>query len=67
LRIPCVFEIVVADRKFCIGFLDVGVVNDTDIATTKDGPFIWITCDGKLGEIEVKLFSQIDGEDERVH
>lgn len=67
LRIARIFEVVVTDRELRVRFFDVGIVNNADIAATENRPFIWIASDGKLSQIQSKLFSKINRKDKGTH
>lgn len=67
MRISGVFEVVVANGEFRIGFLNVGIVDNTDIAAAEDGSFLGIAGYCELGEIEVELLFKVKGENERGH
>ena len=51
LRVPRILEIVVTDRELSIRFLDIRVIDDTDVAATENRAFVWVAGDGALGQV----------------
>ena len=49
LRVPRILEIVVTDRELSIRFLDIRVIDDTDVAAAEDRAFVRVAGDGELG------------------
>ena len=48
LGVSSVFEVVVADGELGIRLLDVGVVDDADVAAAEDRTFFWVAGYSKL-------------------
>ena len=43
------------------------VVHHADVAAAEDGSFVWVVCDGELGQVETEFLSHVEGEDETFH
>jgi uncharacterized protein YaiE (UPF0345 family) len=59
ISIARILEVVVTDGELCVGFLDVALIDDADVAAAENGSFFRVTGDGELSKVESVSFSKV--------
>lgn len=67
LRVTSILEVVVTDRELSVRLLDVGAINDADVAASEYRSLLWVAGHCELGQVEVEFFLEIDGVDKGIH
>lgn len=64
LWVPSVLEVIVADWKFSVAFLDIAFVHDADVAATENRTLLWIASYSELSQVQTKFFFKIKRKNE---
>ena len=67
LWISGIFEIIVTDRELSIRFLNIWIINNTNIATSENWTLFRITSYSELSQIQIKSLTQINRENKWAH